>query len=421
MTGKDGVTMFEAKTERIKQDLEAMGRFTATPGEGMTRFSFTEEHRLTRDYIAARMKEAGLDVREDSAGNLFGRREGAEAGAGAIMIGSHFDSVKNGGIFDGPAGVVMGLEIARILHEEGVKTRYPLEFAALIEEEGARFGGGLHGSRVMTGMVRREMLDDFKDRGGTTIAEAMSAFGLNPGDIASSVRPEGSLRAFIEMHIEQGPILENEGIEVGLVKTIVGIVQKEIEILGRPDHAGTTPMEMRCNALTAAAKAALFLDEAAKKAGGGTVGTVGRMEVYPGGTNIVPGRVFFTIDVRASEMARIKQVTDAFETFLKGLEKSGVEIKVTDRITVPPVDMSPEILDLFAAEAKKRGYSAKVMQSGAGHDAMIMASVADAGLVFVPSRGGRSHCPEEWTDFDQIKKGVDVVLGAVLALAEGAV
>ena len=413
--------MLEAKTERIKQDLEAMGKFTATPGAGMTRFSFTEEHRLTRDYIAARMKEAGLAVHEDSAGNLFGRREGAEAGAGAIMIGSHFDSVKSGGIFDGPAGVVMGLEVARILHEEGVKTRYPLEFAALIEEEGARFGGGLHGSRVMTGTVSREMLDDFKDRDGTTMAEAMSAFGLNPDDIASSVRPEGSLKAFIEMHIEQGPILENEGIELGLVKTIVGISQKEIEILGRPDHAGTTPMEMRCNALTAAAEAALFLDEAARKAGGGTVGTVGRMEVYPGGINIVPARVFFTVDVRAGEMARIEQVTEAFGDFLKDLEKRGLEVRVTDRINVPPVNMSPEILDVFAAEAKKRGYSTKTMLSGAGHDAMIMASVAAAGLLFVPSRGGRSHCPEEWTDYEQIKKGVDVVLGAVMALAEATI
>ena len=180
-------------------------------------------------------------------------------------------------------------------------------------------------------------------------------------------------------------------------------------------------MEMRCNALTAAAEAALFLDEAARKAGGGTVSTVGRMEVYPGGTNIVPGRVFFTIDVRAAEMARIKQVTDAFGEFLKNLEKRGLEVRVTDRITVPPVDMSPEILELFAAEARKRGYSSKVMQSGAGHDAMIMAGITDAGLVFVPSKGGRSHCPDEWTDYGQIKKGVDVVLGAVLSLAEAEV
>ena len=413
--------MIEAKTERIRQDLEAMGRITATPGAGMTRFSFTEEHRLTRDYISGRMKEAGLAVFQDEAGNLFGRREGTCEGAPAVMIGSHFDSVKNGGIFDGPAGVVMGLEVARILHDENIKTRYPLEFAALVEEEGARFGGGLHGSRVMAGLVRREMLDSFKDRDGVSMTEAMSAFGLNPDLITSAVRPAESLKAFIEMHIEQGPVLENEGVEVGLVKTIVGISQKEIEILGRPDHAGTTPMEMRCNALTAAAEAALFLDEAARKAGGGTVSTVGRMEVYPGGTNIVPGRVFFTIDVRAAEMARIKQVTDAFVEFLKSLEKRGLEVRVTDRITVPPVDMSPEILELFAAEARKRGYSSKVMQSGAGHDAMIMAGITDAGLVFVPSKGGRSHCPDEWTDYGQIKKGVDVVLGAVLSLAEAEV
>lgn len=413
--------MLEAKTERIKQDLEAMGKITATPGAGMTRFTYTEEHRLTRDYISNRMKEAGLSVFQDEAGNLFGRREGTDGDAPAIMAGSHFDSVKNGGIFDGPAGVVMGLEIARVLHEAGVKTRYPLEFAALIEEEGARFGGGLYGSRVMTGQVSREMLDQIKDRDGVSMAEAMRGFGLDPDRIADAVRPAGSLKAFIEMHIEQGPILENEGLEAGLVKTIVGIAQKEVEILGRADHAGTTPMEMRCNALTAASEAVLFLDGAARKAGGGTVGTVGRMEVYPGGTNIVPGRVFFTIDVRAAEMNRITTVTDAFGEFLKSLEKRGVEVRVTDRITVAPVDMSPEIVALFDGEAKRRGYSRKVMQSGAGHDAMIMAGITETGLVFVPSKGGRSHCPEEWTDFDQIKKGVDIVLGAILSLAEAQV
>ena len=410
--------MLEAKTERIKQDLEAMGKITATPGAGMTRFTYTEEHRLTRDYISNRMKEAGLSVFQDEAGNLFGRRKGTDGDAPAIMAGSHFDSGKNGGIFDGPAGVVMGLEIARVLHEAGVKTRYPLEFAALIEEEGARFGGGLYGSRVMTGQVSREMLDQIKDRDGVSMAEAMRDFGLNPDRIADAVRPAGSLKAFIEMHIEQGPILENEGLEAGLVKTIVGIAQKEVEILGRADHAGTTPMEMRCNALAAAAEAVLFLDGAARKAGGGTVGTVGRMEVYPGGTNIVPGRVFFTTDVRAAEMERITEVTDAFGEFLKSLEKRGVEVRVTDRITVAPVDMSPEIVALFDGEAKSRGYSHKVMQSGAGHDAMIMADITEVGLVFVPSKGGRSHCPEEWTDYDQIKKGVDIVLGAILALAE---
>jgi allantoate deiminase len=410
--------MFSASSERIRRDIEAMSAFTASPGQGMTRFSFSGEDRKTRDYIKDRMKEAGLTLFEDAAGSLFGRRAGSRADAPAIMIGSHFDSVKNGGCFDGPAGVVMGLEIARVLHENGIETEFPLEFAALVEEEGARFGGGLHGSRAMTGKVSREQLDSFKDRDGISVADAMKSFGLDPERIAEAVRPKGSLKAFIELHIEQGPILEAEGIEIGIVKTIVGITQQEVEILGRPDHAGTTPMDMRANALLAASEAALFLDGAAKEAGEGTVGTVGRMEVFPGGANIVPGRVFFTVDIRSVNNGKLEGVVSSLGLFLKEMEKKyGVTASMKEKIKVAPVEMSREIFDLFSTEAEKRGYSTKTMQSGAGHDAMIMAAVTDVGLIFVPSKGGRSHCPEEWTDYEQIRKGVDVILGTVLSLS----
>ena len=400
----------ESKVERIKKDIDAMAEFTATPGMGMTRFSFSEEDRKTREYIKKRMNEAGLEVYEDGAGNLFGRRTGRRTDGPAIMLGSHFDSVKNGGNYDGPAGVVMGLEIARVLQEN--------EFAALVEEEGARFGGGLYGSRAMTGQINRKDLDTFRDRDGISLAEAMSNAGFDPDRIQEAVRPAGSLKAFIEMHIEQGPILESEGMDLGFVQTIVGITQQEVQILGRADHAGTTPMDMRKNALVAAAKAVLFLDEAARAAGDGTVGTVGKMEVSPGGTNIVPGRVLFTVDIRSPESEKIRALLAAFENFLKKIEQEqGVEISLTDRLKVNPVKMSGEILSLFFTEAEKRGYSNKKMLSGAGHDAMIMASLTETGLLFVPSKGGRSHCPEEWTDCAKIKKGVDVVLGVVLTLA----
>ena len=411
--------MMESRVERIKKDIEAMAGFTATPGMGMTRFSFSEEDRKTREYIRERMKEAGLEIFEDGAGSMFGRRPGRRPDAPAIMLGSHFDSVKNGGNFDGPAGVVMGLEIARVLHENEVETEFPLEFAALVEEEGARFGGGLYGSRAMTGRVSRKELDSFRDRDGISLAEAMKSAGFDPDRIEEAVRPEGSLKAFIEMHIEQGPILESEGTDLGFVRTIVGITQQEVEIIGRPDHAGTTPMDMRKNALVAASKAVLYLDEAARAAGAGTVGTVGRMEVFPGGANIVPGRVFFTVDIRSAEKGKLEALLAAFGKFLKKLEEEqGVQISLTEKIKVVPVKMSEEILSLFSAEADKRGYTSKMKQSGAGHDAMIMASAAETGLVFVPSKGGRSHCPEERTDCDQIKKGVDVILGALLTLAE---
>lgn len=412
--------MMESSVERITKDIEALAEFTATPGVGMTRFSFSEEDKKTREYTKERMTEAGLEILEDAAGNIFGRRAGNQSDAPAIMLGSHFDSVKNGGNYDGPAGVVAALEIARILHENGIKTEFPIEFAALVEEEGGRFGGGLFGSRAMTGQVSRKELDSSRDGDGISLGEAMKSAGFDPEHIEEAVRPEGSLKAFIEMHIEQGPILESEGTDLGFVRTIVGINQQEVEILGRADHSGTTPMKMRKNALTAASKAVLFLDEAARAAGNGTVGTVGKMEVFPGGTNIVPGRVRFTVDIRSSEKEKLEALVTAFEKFLEKLgQEQGVEISMTQKLRVNPVLMSEKICALFFAEAEKRGYSSKRMQSGAGHDAMIMASVAETGLVFVPSKGGRSHCPEEWTDCAQIKKGVDVILGVLLTLAEG--
>lgn len=407
-----------AQTERIRKDLETMAAFTASPGRGMTRYSFSEEDRKTREYIRARMEEAGLSTFEDAAANLFGRRAGNRADAPAIMIGSHFDSVKNGGNFDGLAGVVIGLEIARVLHDNGIETECPLEFAAIVEEEGARFGSGLYGSRAMAGSLSREQLDAFKDRDGISMAEALRAFGFDPDRIAEAVRPKGSLKAFIELHIEQGPILEAEDLDVGIVKTIVGITLQEVEILGRPDHAGTTPMDMRANALLAASEAALFLDRAARDAGEGTVGTIGRVEVFPGGANIVPGRVFFTVDIRSVNNEKATGLVSSLGAFLKEMEtKYGVTTSMTEKLAVAPVQMSEEITCLFTEEAKKRGYSMRSMQSGAGHDAMIMAEITNAGLLFVPSKGGRSHCPEEWTDYEQIAKGANVILGAVLSLA----
>lgn len=412
--------MLETQETRIQKDLEALAAFTATPGAGMTRFAFTEEDRLTREYLAGRMKDAGLTVFEDNAGNLFGRREGTNPDAPALMIGSHYDSVRHGGIFDGPAGVVAALEIARVLHENFIETEHPLEIAALIEEEGGRFGGGFYGSRAMTGQIDREYLGNFKDVDGVSVAEALEAFGFDPGQVSRAARSAGSLRAFLELHIEQGPVLERDSTEIGIVDVIVGMTQKEVEIRGRADHAGTTPMAMRANALLAAMEGGIFLDRAAREAGGGTVGTVGRMEVFPGGTNIVPGRAVFSIDVRSADMAKVDGVVRSFEAFLGDLEeKHGVTAVVTEKVTVQPAKMSCEIMALFEKEAKGRSYSHKVMVSGAGHDSMIMAAITPAAMVFVPSKGGRSHCPEEWTDFSQIKKGADVMLGAVLALAKG--
>jgi allantoate deiminase len=410
----------QSNIHRIQKDIETMAQYTATPGCGITRFSFTAEDRLTREYIKARMRECALTVHEDAAGTVIGRRAGKRATAPVVMIGSHFDSVNNGGPFDGPAGVVTALEIASVFHENQVVTEYPLEFVALIEEEGGRFGGGLFGSRAMAGKITPEEMRTCKDAEGISMAEAMATFGFDPVKIQAAVRKPEQLKAFLELHIEQGPILEATGISVGIVETVVGIEQLEITINGRPDHAGTTPMAMRADALVAAADIIKLVNHLAKTAGAGTVATIGRMSVVPGAANIVPGRVVFTVDLRAVDAATIESVSAAIQLAVAALprENHGITGAVVRKLRVDPVHLSPQIHAILAAAGRARGISTNLMRSGAGHDAMVMAGLTQVGLVFVPSRDGRSHCPEEWTDYAQLQQGIDLVLGAVLRLAE---
>ena len=411
---------FQSSTHRIQKDMEALAQFTATPGLGVTRFSFTDEDRQAREYIKARMLESHLTVYEDAAGTIIGHRPGQKTDAPVVMIGSHFDSVKNGGAFDGTAGVIAGLEVARILDENKISTRYPIEFIAMIEEEGSRFGSGLFGSRAMAGKVTDNELKNFKDDEGICIAEAMKRFGLESDKISAAVRTPEKLKAFLELHIEQGPILEKTGVNVGVVDTIVGIDQWEIVVQGRSDHAGTTPMDMRADALVAAAEIVKTVQQLALQAGSGTVATVGKMQVFPGAGNIVPGMVVFTVDIRSSDTEKIRHISDELKNAVADLpsEYPGIVSQVIPKLSSAPIQLSAAILRMIEAEARTCGISTKRMLSGAGHDAMVMAGLTEVGLIFVPSRNGRSHSPEEWTDYVQLKHGVDLLLRAALQLAE---
>jgi allantoate deiminase len=412
--------LLQSKVARIQKDLEAMAQFTATPGQGITRFSFTEEDRLTRDYIKECMRECNLLVYEDAAGTIIGRRPGRQDKAPAVMVGSHFDSVKNGGPFDGPAGVVTALEIARVLDEHQVITEFPIEFVALIEEEGGRFGSGLFGSRAMVGKVSPQDLHILKDESGISMAKAMTSFGMDPSQIGNAVRQTGEIKAFFELHIEQGPILETTGVSVGIVETVVGIRQMEITIEGQPDHAGTTPMNLRADALVATSDIIKLVNQLARKAGAGTVATVGRMAVSPGAANVVPGKVVFSVDIRSADAEIIENISHETANAVLSLpeEHPGIVCHIATKIRVDPVSLPSQIVELLEKEGQVRNISTTKMLSGAGHDAMVMAGITQVGLVFVPSKQGRSHCPEEWTDYHQLKQGVDIVLGAILCTAE---
>ncbi|HHV38407.1 MAG TPA: M20 family metallo-hydrolase [Tepidimicrobium sp.] len=404
------------KLERIIEDIETLATFNATPGKGVTRLSFTKEDKEAREYIRNRMEEIGLKTWEDGYSNLFGRKEGKDLNAPVIMIGSHFDSVINGGPFDGVAGLVTALEVARVLVENDVDHHYPIEVVAMNDEEGVRFGTGLSNSRAMIGAMDEAELDSAVDKDGISLRQAMLDFGITP-NLEDAKREKGSIKAFLELHIEQGPILEDEGKEIGLVETIVGIDKYDCVFKGNSGHAGTTPMVDRRDALIGAAEFALAINRIVRKVGEGTVGTVGEFNISPNAPNVIPGQVQMSIDIRSGKDENIKKVEKEMMEELKRIGDSlNLETEIKKSLYVPPVNMSEEIIGIMEEKVKELGYSYKRMDSGAGHDSMIMAEIAPTSLIFVPSKDGLSHHPDEWTDYEAIKKGVELMLKTVVEL-----
>jgi len=410
---------FRTSVERIRRDIDTLAKYSSVQSEGCTRFTYTKEFAEARDYIRSEMEKAGLAVREDAVGTVIGRMEGSDPDAPVIMTGSHFDTVKTGGKFDGMAGVTAALETARVLSEEGFKPRCSIEFVALPEEEGARFGSGLFASRAMCGQLTKEEIDNAVDEDGITLRQAMKAYGLDPDRVQEARRTPGSIRAFIELHIEQGPILEKEGTDVGIVDSIVGLRCRNYHVHGRSDHAGNTPMNMRADSLLAAMRAVTEAADKAVEIGENTVCTCGNLSVRPGAFNIVANETFFQLDCRSRLLSNVDRV---FKVLHHSLDKSvrenpGLSYDWEDKLSARQVEMDEAIRGIMAEEARDAGLSTRHMLSGAGHDAMVMGSIADAAMVFVPSRGGRSHVPEEWTDYEDLQKGVELVYRTIRRLA----
>lgn len=405
--------------DRIKGDIEELSKFNSSPDGGLTRFSLTAEDRMARDYLKAELQKLNLEIYEDAAGTLFGRRQGSDKDAKAILIGSHFDSVKNGGNFDGPAGVVMALEIMRTLDENKVSLKNPIEFVAMIEEEGGRFGSGVFASRAMVGLVDYEQLEKNKDKDGISMADAFREFGFDPRKIKEAKLDKDKIKAFIELHIEQGPILEKESKDVGIVEFIVGINEFRVTISGKADHAGTTPMDMRSDAVLAASKVISKTAQHAMAENNGTVATVGVLEVKPGAANIVAKEAVFTVDIRSKSQKSIDLVKSKIIKDLEIITKeTSTSFEISEMLNAAPVEMNPAIVEMFQKSAEEIGFSHKMMLSGAGHDAMIMSQITDVGLIFVPSKGGKSHSKDEWTDYDQLQKGIELVYETVIKLGE---
>jgi allantoate deiminase len=400
--------------ERIEKQINDLSEYTSTPGKGMTRLTYSNEDLLTRNYIKEKMKEYGLTVKEDGLGNIFGKLEGTLKDAPSVLIGSHFDSVPNGGSFDGPAGVIVALEVAALFAENQLTPKYPLEIVALIEEEGARFGGGLMGSRGMVGSLSEEGFKRLKDKDGVTTVEAMGKIGLDSS--LPKRRDPNTIKSFLELHIEQGPILEEKNIPIGVVEAIVGLTQLEVTIEGKAGHAGTTPMDRRTDALIAAANIISQFPGLAIEEGNGTVITTGRLHVLPNGANVIPNKVEFSVDIRSSQEEPISNVIAKIKSLIHSYREQGYSISVEQPLYMKPKNMNNQIVALLKEKSTELGIPYCSINSGAGHDAMVLSDVTDVGMIFVPSKDGLSHCPEEWSDAVHLANGVQIFYEAAKSL-----
>ncbi|MDF2856576.1 MAG: allantoate amidohydrolase [Neobacillus sp.] len=397
--------------ERLKNELERFANFGRTENNGVTRLSLSEDDRLAREFFRTCCEEIGLAMKVDDMGCMYATLEGTE-NKPPIVIGSHLDSVKKGGRFDGVLGVLAGLEVVRTLVENNIKPQIPVTIVNFTNEEGARFEPSMMASGVLSGKFDKSVMVKKVDSEGITFEDALQSSGF-AGEIENRLK---EARAFLELHIEQGPILEREALSIGIVECVVGMACYDIEITGESDHAGTTPMNMRKDALFAANN---LITEIRKRLGSldkELVFTIGRVNVYPSIHTVIPNKVVFSLEARHKD----PEVVSAVKDFIHGLPylglNEGCEVKTTKLWERDTVWFEPEICNLLEQSAQSLGYTNKRMVSGAGHDAQFIATYIPSAMLFVPSINGKSHCEEERTTWEDCEKGVNVLLDTVLAL-----
>jgi allantoate deiminase len=395
----------------LTADIESAAQYGGH-GTGVTRLAWSDELQQVLGWLTAQLEELGLEVERDAAGNLIGRWD---TGSGKpIAVGSHLDTVRSGGRYDGALGVLTGLQAIRLLKERGFEPQRPLWLISFMDEEGARFGTALFGSRAFVGTDLSE-LGDRRDSDGISLREAMAGLGFD-FDRVPTARRVDELGGYLELHIEQGPVLETEGIEIGIVTGIVGLIGFRARFVGEADHAGTTPMRLRRDALCGAATAVLALRDAALARDDITT-NVGIISAEPGSFNVIPGAAEFTIDVRsATEEGYAALEPLVRETLERIAADQNLELELTEAYRLQPLPLAPELIDVLEQAAGAEGASSIRMPSGAGHDAMEVGRHVPAGMVFVPSRKGISHSPEEFTEPEQCELGARVVARALETL-----
>ncbi len=391
----------------LRADLEAAARIGADEHGGISRFAWTSELAQANAWLMERLAELGVEVELDPAGNVLGRWESGEGTA--VLIGSHLDTVPSGGRYDGALGVVAAVDVVRRLKAEGVEPRRPVWVVSFNDEEGARFQTGMLGSRAFCGEC------DLADWRGRGVPEAMVEAGRDFAALPRAGRVQ-EVGAFLELHIEQGPVLERLGVDLGVVTAITGILGFRARFLGEANHAGTTPMEHRRDALVGAARAVLALRDAARARDDMTA-NVGVIAAEPGGFNVVPGAAEFTIDVRSPSPRRFGELEPFVrETLTAIADEEGLGLELAETHRKSPVELDAGLQDVLEEAAREEGATTLRMPSGAGHDAMVLAHHVPAAMLFVPSRGGVSHSPDEHTAADHCELGASVLARAVRRL-----
>jgi allantoate deiminase len=402
----------------LQEVLLDLARFGAESGGGVTRLLYTPAWRAAHDHLAGLMRRLGLRVHADRVGNLFGRLDGTEADAPVVLTGSHLDTVTRGGTLDGAYGIAAGIAALVGLRETCGTPRRPLEVVAFCEEEGSRFPLTCWGSGNMTGIYDWREAGRHRDAEGVTLRDAMEAAGFGLAEQPDSRRTD--LGVYVEAHIEQGIVLERLGKQIGIVETIVGQRRIGITVGGRANHAGTTPMDLRRDALAGAAEMILELETLAVRAGKPLVATVGYVEARPNTSNVIPGSVVFTLDLRHTDEERLAGFCRAvLERFAMIAQWRGLTLEHVERSSARPAPMDARLRDALQTICEERGLSHLRMVSGAGHDAQMFRSVCPAGMLFVPSRDGVSHSPEEYSAPEALADGLEVLGDLLHRLAYG--
>lgn len=402
--------------DRIVQHIEQLSRCSSTTC-GVTRLSFTKESKLAYELVSEWMEDAGMFVRRDEVNNLIGRYEGTQFDAPVLIIGSHLDSVIEGGKYDGSLGVIAGIEVVKILFENNIRLKHPIEVIGFCDEEGARFHSTFLGSKAVSGVLQDKDLQA-KDVCGKSIAESLSEIGLTPANYKLAARNPKTIQGYIELHIEQGPILEEFGQACGVVSGIAGASRYEFSVKGSANHAGTVPMNMRKDALAGAAEMVLAIEKIALLQNEFLVATVGKLSAQPGASNVIPGLVEGTLDIRSireeSKLLALKKIIKECKSICK---HRGLICEFNNIMETPVTTCSSHYINVIESVLVNHGIKPIQIVSGAGHDAMVIANITEIGMIFVRCKNGLSHSPDEYVTPDDMKTGVSILLEVVLKLA----